>query len=468
MAGTLEQLTSLVKALEAGNYNAAPSSLIQGAALQTEDLSPVMNNVTFSDEHLKLQKLFKVATVKSTLAQFDRQLSYGILGGSAQLEGAIGSDETSEFVRVVVPMAYYSHVRRVTLVANMVSTVDGKKAEDRAASDAAKKLAADIEFDLLRGKSDFQNAGVYDANPMTIPGLANMMGFEAQVRQSDGQRNAHDLMFGEYGSDESIVIQGGGTLKQDMIEDASVRTAMNFGSADKLLVDPIVLSAYNKLTYKDKERIILAGSPQDASGADFRRQWVSGGTVAIEASRFLSGKTRPTQARKDGPSAPVISATAAVAASGTGFKLGEEYSYYATACNEIGESPRSATVKHTVVADGDANKLTLTLGGGNQRFYNVYRGAEGVGAGDEAKFKFIGRVAYNPTATYFFDAGNKAPGFVTGILVQGDTAELKELSPYSRLKLAVVDLSVPEAHFRFLTLAVTQPRKNCLIDNLTK
>jgi hypothetical protein len=64
------------------------------------------------------------------------------------------------------------------------------------------------------------------------------------------------------------------------------------------------------------------------------------------------------------------------------------------------------------------------------------------------------------------DLGNKLPGFVTGFLVQGDTMAMKELAPYSRLKLAVTDLSVPEAHFRFCTLAVQQPRKNVLIDNL--
>jgi len=43
---------------------------------------------------------------------------------------------------------------------------------------------------------------------------------------------------------------------------------------------------------------------------------------------------------------------------------------------------------------------------------------------------------------------------------------MKELSPYSRMKLAVTDLSLPEAHFRFCTLAVMQPRKNVLLDNL--
>jgi hypothetical protein len=48
-----------------------------------------------------------------------------------------------------------------------------------------------------------------------------MLGLDAQIRQSDAQRNAQDLMFGEYGSDDTVVISGGGTLTQEMIEDAS-------------------------------------------------------------------------------------------------------------------------------------------------------------------------------------------------------------------------------------------------------
>lgn len=300
-----EVTQALLKALEAGNYNTAPSTLVQGASLQIEDLSPVMHNVTFDDSHIKLQKMVKVDSCKSTLAQFNRQLSYGVFGGSAQLEGAVGQEETSDFVRIVVPMAYYSHIRRVSIVANMVDTSDGQKAEERAASDAAKKLAADIEFDLFRGKADFSNSGLFDGNQLAIPGLPSMLGLDAQIRQSDAERNATDLMFGEYGSDDTVVISGGGTLSQDMIEDGSVRSAMNLGSADKLLVDPKVLSAYNKISF-GKERIVLAGSAQDATGAELRKQWFSNGVVNLEASRFLSGKTRPASARSNGPAAPSI------------------------------------------------------------------------------------------------------------------------------------------------------------------
>jgi hypothetical protein len=460
MSSDLANIQSLVKALEAGQYNAAPSTLVQGSALQIEDLSPVMQNVTFDNTHIKLQKMLNVESCKSTLAQFDRQLSYGIFGGSAQLEGFVGQEETSDFVRIVVPMAYYSHTRRVTLVANLVATVDGKKAEERAAEDAAKKLAGDVEFDLFRGKADFSNAGVFDGNPGLIPNLPNILGLEPQIRQSDAQRQAKDLMFGEFGSDDTVVIPGGGTLTQEMVEDASVRSAMNLGSADSLVVDPKVLSAYNKITLA-KERVILAGSPQDATGAELRRQWTSTGTVNVEASQFLRGKTRPAIARSNGPAVPANMTTSPGAGS-TGLPAGV-YQYSVSAVSENGES-QVKTTSATLTA-GQQCTLTITNpGSGNWKAFNVYRSAAG---GSAASVRFIGRViAAASGTTSFVDLGNKRPGFVTGFLVDKATMGCKELSPYSRVKLAQTDLSTPEAHFRFLTLAVMQPRKNVLIDNL--
>jgi hypothetical protein len=455
-----EVTQALLKALEAGSYNAAPSTLVQGAALQIEDLSSTMQVVTFDDSHIKLQKMLKVESCKSTLAQFDRQMSYGIFGGSAQVEGAVGQEEDSQFARVVVPMAFYSHIRRVTVVANIIDTVDGVKAEERAASDAAKKLAADIEFDLFRGKADFSNAGVFDGSMSAMPALPNMLGVDAQIRQSDGIRNARDLMFEEYGSNLSVVQQVGGTLTQDAIEDAHVRSGQNHGSAEKLVVDLLVLSAYNKISF-GKERIVLAGSATDATASDLKRQWVSGGTVNVEASRFLAGKTGPAQARDGSAGAPSI--TLAALAASTSLAVGT-YIYYATAVNERGESAKSATASQAAVA-GDKITVTITPSGtGTSRYFNVYRTLAG---GTAATAKFVGRVANSGAATTdFVDLANKRPGFVTGFLLQSDTMAVKELAPYSRLKLAVTDLSIPEAHFRFLTLAVMQPRKNVLLDNL--
>ena len=456
----VEQLNDLMKALEAGQYNAAPESLQQGSALQVEDLSPVMENVTFDDQHIKLQKMLSVKDAKSTLVQFNRQLDYGIFGGSAQYEGGIGEEDTSNYARAIVPMAYYSTVRRVTVAANMIGAFDGRKAEDRASDDAAMKLAGDIEFDSFRGHSDFSNGGVFDGNPAAGANIPGMRGVDAQIRESDALSNTQDLMFAEYGSDQSVIVSVNGTLTQSFIEDAAVKSAMQHGSADKLLLDPISLSQYNKIAHA-KERIMLAGSAQEASGANLRTQWTSSALISMEPSRFLSGKTRPARARAGSPAAPA--AAIAAAANSASVLAGGTYAYYVTAANERGESVRSTALSQ-VVAQGEAATVTITQVAGS-KYYNVYRSEDG---GSAATAKFIGRVAeVGAATTAFVDLGNRQPGSVTGFLLQGNTMELRQLSAYSKLKLAINDLSLPEAHFRFLCLAVKQPRKNVLLENIS-
>jgi len=455
----IEQLQGLMKALEAGSYNAAPGQLVQGAALMIEDLSPVMQNVTFDDSHIKLQKMLPSKDVKSQLHQFNRQLDYGIFGGSAQFEGGIGEEDTSNYVRAVVPMAYYSTTRRVTVAANMIGAFDGVKAEDRAAADAAMKLAGDIEFDAFRGQADYSNSGVFDGNPLAVGKMPNMIGLDQQVRQSDGQQNTQDLMFAEYGSDQTVVLSVGGTLTQSAIEDSSVRSAMNMGAADRLVLDPISLSAYNKIAHA-KERIMLAGSAQEATGAHLRTQWTSSAVVSLEASRFLSGKTRPARPRPGSPAAPSISVSDAGAA-GSLLQTGT-YWYYVTACSIRGESIPSLAASQAVSA-GDKVQIVIT---GSAQYFNVYRSDLN---GSAAVAKFIGKITVNAAGSgaTFIDLGNRAPGSVTGFLVQGNTMGFAQLAPYSKLKLAVSDLSLPEAHFRFLSLAAYQPRKNVLLENIT-
>lgn len=466
MQNLTQQINSLVKTLEAGQYNVAPDQLTQGSALQVEDLQAVMYNVTYDDSHIKLQKMFSSRKAKSLLIQFNRQLSYGRFGGSAQREGSVGDVDVGDYIRATVPMCFYSTVRRVTLAANMVDTMDGKSGDDREAENAAMKLAGDIEFDMFRGKDDFSNAGVFDGNPLAMAELPNMLGVGPQVRQSDFLLNTHDLMFDSYGSDQSVVLSKNGALEQTVIEDAAVRSRMNLGKAEQMIVDPIILAGYNKAVAlatpgaggASMQRIMLAGSAQDASGADLRRQWVSNGTVSLEDSRFLSGKSSPNRPTIGSPAAPSI----ALATATSGSLDAGTYHYFVTAENERGEGPKSASSSINVPAPNGNNTVTITPpAGGGITHFNVYRGPTAATA------KYIGRVANSgaPT-TAFEDLGNKAPGFVTGYLVQKDCWGVHELAPYSRLKLAVSDLSTPEAHFRFLTLAGYQPRKNVLIDNL--
>jgi hypothetical protein len=458
----IKTLETLVKTLEAGTYaGTAPDRLTQGAALGVENLETVMQNVTFDDSHIKLQKLFSVKKAKSLLVQFNRQLSYGRFGGSAQREGAVGDVDVGDYLRATVPMCFYSTLKRVTVAADMVETFDGKKGTDREAENAAIKLAADVEFDSFKGKADFSNAGVFDGNPIAIAELPNILGLDPQVRMSDIMASTQDLMFAAYGSSQSVVLNQSGALDQNILEDAALRSRLNFGKAELMMVDPVILSGYNKrvLNYGNNtiQRIILAGSAQDASGADLRRQWVSSGTVSLEDSMFLRGKYTPNRPTIGAPVAPAASGARAGGSSALP-ALGTAV-YLVSAENERGEGIAASASVSGILA-GDEVTITITHPGGATHF-NVYRGATAASA------KFIGRVKNDGSGASFIDLGNKAPGFVTGYLIQKDTWGLHELAPYSRLKLAISDLSTPEAHFRFLTLCGYQPRKNVIVDNLT-
>lgn len=462
---TVKLLQDLHKAMSVETYDVAPSALRQADSLMIEDVSGLYHTTTYEDKHIFLQRDLKVEKVKSVTVQFVRKLSHGRFGGSARAGGAIGRERTSDWTRVAVPMCYYSEIRRVTLPATFVSTQGGDKIEDVEADSAELNLAGDIEFDCFRGCDDFTNGGVYDGNPNSIPSLPNIRGLQVQIRQSDSQLLAQDLMFLAYGAGLSSAINVGGTLAQPSIEDASVRSNMAHGSALDLLVDPLVQSAYNQIAY-NKERIVLAGSPQDMTGADLRRQSTMNGMVQVKSSRFLSGKFRPFLPQEGAPAAPTF-ALLEQANGSTTFLNGQAYTYLVTAENDEGEGPAAAAAAVTFAGGNNRQirvRITPAGAGATAKFFNVYRSGNG---GTAATARFIGRIANDGSGTIdFYDLNNKIPGFVTGVLVQQDTMDIAELAPYSRMKLAVSDLSIPEAHFRFLTLRVTSPKKNVLLDNL--
>lgn len=454
-------LQGLMKALEAGSYNAAPSTLVQGAAYQIEDLAPVMVNVTAAEETIKLQKMLDSRPTKSNLYQYNRKLSVGRFGGSAAYEGMLGAKKTGQAARLVVPMAYYVDTREHTLVANAVETFDKVSAEERQAQDAALNLAQDIEFDLFSGNSDFSNAGVFDGNPALAPALANMRGVDMQVRASDFERNGQDLMFASYGSSATVVFSaGGGALTQSLIEDISVRSALNMGRADKLMLDPSSLSAYNKIS-QAKERIVLAGSPQEATGSHLRTQWTSSGAVTLEMSQYLRKQISPINEIAQGtPGAPTATATDGGAAGS--LLQAATYRYTVSAVNGFGEGALSAETSVTLAAAG--NKATVTIGAvSGALYYRVYRTAAGGATGTELS---IGNITATPSGAVFTDLGNRVPGALTGFLIQKDTMHLGELSGFKKLQLGISQLSINNAYYRWATLAVEAPRKNAIVENL--
>jgi len=450
---------ALLKSFEAGNPNGPQDSLVQGSAVQEiDDLSGLMVTTCAQDKAIKLSNMIPTESCKSTLVAFNREISYGNMSGHATFEGQPGQMDDGDLVKVVYPMCYYSQLRETTTVAQDVATSDGVKAESRVAEWAAKTIAFNIELHLSRGKADFSNAGVFDGNMAIIPYLPDIMGMDPQIRMTDSERKTQDLMFNEYGSNESVVIPVGGVLTQDSLEDSHVRSAQNHGDAEKLLVDLKVLSAYNKISF-GKERIVLAGSAQDATGADLKRQWVSNGTVNIEASRFLAGKTAPARSSRATTLLPGQPSISGAAGAGSTSLTAGDYIYFATAVNELGEGPVSASNTVTVTAGQQVTVTITPPGSGTVRYYNLYRTKAN---GLAATAKFIGKSA----GVSFIDLGNRLGGAVTGFLVQNDSWAIKELHAYSSMDMAVTRLAKTKAFFRFCTLIGRTPRQNVILDNL--
>jgi hypothetical protein len=463
----LDKLKDLTKALDAGSYNSAPGQLVQGGALQHEDLSEVMTTVTYGDETIKLQKAFPSRSVKSTFPQYGRVIAYGDgFTGFAQYEGQVGRPQTGNYVRDNVAMCFFSQLRQVTDVANIVATIDGKTAEDREAEAAAKHMAGIIERQAFLGSANFSNAGVFDGNPMTTWTGPNMQGLDIQVRQSDYKNKTRDQMFAEFGSDESIVIPGSGTLTEEMIDDGMLRAANNFGTTENILTSTNVLNSYNK-SFLSIQRNVLAGSPQGLSGGDYKKHATIFGTAKLDISHFLRGKYKPEGFVGSIGAASISGSSVTDSSNVTLFESGDVLNYYVTSANEGGgESAPSNRVAVTVAADGDKTTLTITHpGSGIVRYFNVYRTLVGGKAGTE---KFIGHVkaAEGASSTTFTDLGNKLPAFSAAYFIEKGCGEFLELLPYSRVKMARTQLMETEAHVRYVTMAVTEPRKLPIIDNL--
>jgi len=459
----------LEKGLEAGYRVGSPGTWTQGAALQVEDLSPVMYNATYQEKHLFLTKELAEKKAKSLTVEYDRQLSYGILGSSATLEVSAGQDNTLDVVRDYMPVKFYTTNSKTSVALVRTESFDGMDNEARNADSCAKKIAGDIEFDMFRGQADFSNGGVFDGNPNAIPNnMPNMRGIDVQIRQSDTNLNTQDLMMAEYGAGDSNVVFVGGVFSQSNIEDAQKRSVNNYGVAEDLYVGTDQRVAYNKAT-QSKERIVLAGTPQTSQGARIDTQWVTNGSVNIRSSVFLRGKNGPPlRAGSLVPTNPTIAV--ARAADGTTFLTGQVYSYYVTASNETGESlVGSAISSVTIVANGDLVNVTITPAAGNAaRWFNVYRSVGTVGATSKVNMKFIGRVANSGLATtVFVDLNNKVPGASTGFLLDKLGLEKHMLVPFESLNAATIDTSLRKIYYTFGCVAAKLPRTSVLLGEIT-
>jgi hypothetical protein len=478
----------LTKAMEAGVVGGAIGNQVQGGALQPEDLSTVLINLCATHEDLVLQKIAPVKGCQSTVALFNRQISHGDMGVSAVGEGVAGLSQTGTYIRTQTPICYYAQVRVVTDVQNAVKTFDGISGSEREAKSASIAIALDTEMDLFLGRSNFSNSGLFDGNPNAIPDMRNILGLDAQIRMNDQSYEATDQMFKEFGGGKTVVVNGAsGTLTVDMISKAALSLRNNWVSpktASKLYISPEAHFAYNQAQIAASSgpvqmRALVggAGGAPSWSGADLRHVYTSSGfDIEFAETQVLRGKDKWANSRAEAPGTPSIGSAALTDYTSTknGVLPAGVYRYVITAGNAGGEGrpfgvggDTSGIHKVTVSGSntGSVSMVITQSSGAAETYYNIYRTAAGASTA-VANYKWVGRVKCAGATTTFIDLGGKGAGYTNAYLVDSESLEIHELRPYSRQKAAKVDLTEREIHYRWLTLAVTAPRKHAIIDNI--
>ncbi len=447
-------IENLVKALEAGSTNGTPSSLTNGSALQRIPMPATLQKV-YADESLtlKLSNMIPAKKHDATDYYYNRQLSPGQLGFAAQLEEtAVGAQQDAQVVKTAVPLVLYVDMRFTTNLAELVGQIDDKAASERQAEAAAENLAVSIELDMLKGKSDFSDAGVFNGNAVLTGGVPGCRGLDVEIRASDLNVTTQDLYLRAFGAAESVVFTSVTGLTQGTVEDMRARQAINGGNPDLQIMSMSGLANYNKTTALGMQRIVLGGSAQRLSGASLSKQATAFGEVGFEGHRLLEGKSVGL------PRGVLAAPTASAAASGSGTTMAAGSYVYVVAARNANAYSAATVASAVTVAAGEL--VTLTIGASSGAIYfEVFRGTSAATA------KFIGNVRAAASGnTSFIDLNNKMPGGSIGLLIDKKSISCPELAPFTKFDLLRADLQKREVFYQVRTIAVEAPRKNCLVD----
>ncbi len=468
-----EQLQGLLKALSAGDYNVAPSSLTGGAALQYESLDSTLKAVTYEEKNIKFWKMIPKAAAYNVLEEYDRQTSYGESNNGGFFDAnaqVLPQEQTPSFSRQVAVVKYMGTVSIVTHPATLVRTNHGGMLAISTKS-AVQRLLGQLERQLFEANGSFTSTtGTFTAAPGDIHALsAKFNGMDQQIRYGDADASAQYTGFEAYGGPNSVVrdLNGATPLEEDL-ETMAISVAENYGNPSDLLVDPKTHSNLNKL-YFPKGRVPLPSGASESGRAGYvLASFLTGaGEIRISHDVFLRPKTSPFSAQTSAPATPSIGSTTTAADAASELATAT-YHYKVTALNNSGESAATGSSSQAV-SSGNRVQVIISSGTTGALYYACYRAASSAGP-----WKFVGYVKDSNASVggggaTFNDAGHRNPGCSMGYLftMDADNLVFRQLAPMLKMDLAILSPA-----YRFMTLIygtpiVYRPLYHALLDNIS-
>lgn len=462
----------LAKALSAGYpLGGQASGLVGGGVLQVESLEATLRSVTFEQKNLVFWPACPTDKAFSTVEQYNRLVGYGSNGKPYFAEGGQPGEEDSTYVRDTQRIVYFGTKRKVTHPMMLVRTSNGDVVAQQT-KEGTMWLLKTIEREMYWGNAYYTNSGEHDGHLAALPQTSiEMNGLLQQLLRGgvDSQQQSGD--FQGYGADKgNLKDVRGATLVQDDLEDAALAVFENFGMANEMHSEPAVISALSKLFYP-KERITQMGVPDGRAGYVLREFVSSAGTFSLKPNVFL----RPRQGVEAGqphPQAPatpgavtITSAAVPAGSSASDFIGSEVYQYVIRAENDRGEGLGTASTAGTVTTSGHQLQLAIPATAG-AKAYAVYRSAAGGAAGTE---QFVGKVAPVSVggAATFIDRNRKLPGLGEAYLLTMSPERIvfKQLTPLSKINLAITSASLEWFMILYGALIVFMPRQHFVLRN---
>lgn len=465
-----EQLDTLLKALQGGDYNVAPTSLVNGAALQTESLDSTLRSVTFDMKKLVLWPMIAKDKAYNLNEEYNRQTSYGESnnGGFFDANSGTAPDErTAAYNRQQQKIAYIGDKRIVTHPLTLVAPAHGPIIAGEIKNSTV-WILSNLERQLYEANGHFQTStGRYTGAIGDVPtGSAKFNGIDQQVRSGQVDATAQFTGWEAYGGVKTPVKDlAGAAPTGDDIEDLALTVLDNHGMPDSFHMDHATHSALSKLFYP-KERINSPGVSNGKAGYVLSEFVTSAGIMKLAGNVFLRPKKSPLAVAQTGaPAMPVITSTGVEADTDTSLAAATYY-YKASAINNKGESVATAA-EDQIVAANERATVVIAAGTAGAIYYAVYRAAASTGT-----YLFIGYVkdvsAGGGGGATFRDAGKKEPGCATGYMLSTDVDNLvwKQLAPLMKMDLAITGPAFQWMQLLYGTPIVPAPLHNGIMDNI--
>lgn len=446
-----EQLTNLVKAMEAGHLqggNLVDTQTNMGA-LKTESLERSLKNITFKESDIRFWKRFPKTAAYNTVEEYNQLTSYGVERGGFNNEGELPEEEDSNYVRKAELVKYMGVTRSVTHPAQLVNTQVGNI--------ILQETMNGIKW-ILR-KAD---RALFYGDSVVISQEWN--GLYAQHMNND-----QFATLALYFDSDNVIDLRGKSLREGNIEEGGQTLLNKFAQGDLLVAPPVVLSDFAQNFYDNKRFNVGQGANVINNAtvgqhiSNFQGMY---GLIEFEYDIFAAkipgnvpSLLGSTSAKA--PSIPVAGgAPAAAVADAAGTKFGDgagDYFYAVGAINRFGESAL-LQLGAGVITVSAVQSVDLEFVAGAGPFtptgYIVYRSEKDPAgayadtvlypiinvpaAGTDAKRGSLANGVDGGAAGFVRDRNRWLPRTEEALLMQGDTdvIEFKQLAPLMKMPLA--------------------------------